>query len=151
MDIALNSTNATVKLIPRIIIVLLLFIVFLCFYERISDTTPISAIVVLVGGLLDDGSVPKHTELRLEKAKESYFTLTKFSKRKVSIITLSGGTPHKPNPLNGAGFPILEATAAAKALIDYGIPPQNVYEECFSLDTIGNVKYMFFLLSIYVL
>eukprot|EP01035_Chromulina_nebulosa_P019361 gene19361-25227_t len=48
------------------------------------------------------------------------------------------GTTHKPNPLDGKGFPITEATAAAKELISMGIPTDNIKEELFSLDTIGN-------------
>eukprot|EP00607_Mallomonas_marina_P006209 CAMPEP_0182435154 /NCGR_PEP_ID=MMETSP1167-20130531/74045_1 /TAXON_ID=2988 /ORGANISM="Mallomonas Sp, Strain CCMP3275" /LENGTH=193 /DNA_ID=CAMNT_0024625877 /DNA_START=253 /DNA_END=834 /DNA_ORIENTATION=- len=59
-----------------------------------------------------------------------------------TIITLSGGTPHKPNPVDSNGFPILEATAAAKALIAMDINPSAILEEAFSLDTIGNAYFL---------
>ena len=94
------------------------------------------AIIILGGGLKDNGSVPLHTQARIDKAIELY----KMLNENAVIITLSGGTTHKPNPLDSSGFPIWEATAAARRLIDMGIPPHNILEEAFSLDTIGNVS-----------
>lgn len=55
-----------------------------------------TAIVILGGGLLRDGSVPSHTLLRIERAVQIYHDL----KGEAVIIPLSGGTPHKPNPLD---------------------------------------------------
>lgn len=96
-----------------------------------------TAIIVLGGGVTEKGDCPPHTKLRLEKA----FALYKKYKEEYGafIIPLSGGTPYKPNPVDGKGFPIWEATAAAKELIKMGISPQDILEEAFSLDTVGNV------------
>eukprot|EP01041_Mallomonas_annulata_P007796 gene7796-15946_t len=102
------------------------------------------AVVVLGGGLTSDGEVPAHTQLRLNKAVELYRLLPNAT----TIITLSGGTVHKPNPLDSEGFPIWEATASAKKLIQMGIPSRHIMEEAFSLDTIGNA---YFLRSIHIL
>lgn len=97
-----------------------------------------TAIIVLGGGLTEKGECPPHTQLRLEKAMEIY------NKRKSQngavIIPLSGGTPYKPNPVDEKGFPIWEATAAAKQLIKMGVPYSDILEEAFSLDTVGNVS-----------
>lgn len=57
---------------------------------------PKTAIIILGGGLLPDGSLPPHTLLRVERAVEIYHQL----EGHVVIIPLSGGTPHKPNPLD---------------------------------------------------
>lgn len=93
-------------------------------------------IVILGGGLTRNGEVPLHTQLRLDLA----FQLFNQNMKRPLLITLSGGTPHKPNPLNSMGFPIFEATAAARKLIQMGVPADHVMEENFSLDTVGNVR-----------
>lgn len=95
-----------------------------------------AAIVVLGGGLTATGAIPQHTQLRVDEAIRLYRSLS----GRARIITLSGGTPYKPNPLDSKGFPILEATAAARELLKHGIPANHVFEEAFSLDTIGNVR-----------
>lgn len=99
-----------------------------------------TVIAVLGGGLTADGKVPPHTELRLQKALELYKHHEDIKPDTCRIITLSGGTPHKPNPVDSRGFPIWEATAAARRLIELGVPSKHIMEESFSLDTIGNVR-----------
>mmetsp|Transcript_11885 Transcript_11885/g.16353 ORF Transcript_11885/g.16353 Transcript_11885/m.16353 type:complete len:275 (+) Transcript_11885:157-981(+) len=99
------------------------------------------AIVIPGGGLTKGGECPPHTKLRIEKAF-SLYTEKKKLKRVVHIITLSGGTPYKPNPVDNNGFPIWEATAATKLLLSMGVPPEDIFEEAFSLDTIGNAYYL---------
>ena len=96
-------------------------------------------VAILGGGLNPDGNVPPHTQLRLDKA----FALYRELQDGVLFITLSGGTPHKPNPLDAQGFPVWEATAAARKLIEMGVPHAQVFEENFSLDTVGNVSPFF--------
>lgn len=95
-----------------------------------------TAIIILGGGLMRDGSLPSHTTLRVERAVQLFHEL----QGNAVIIPLSGGTPHKPNPLDIEGFPIWESTAAAKRLLELGIPADKILEENFSLDTIGNVR-----------
>lgn len=100
--------------------------------EEIVDT----AIVVLGGGVAPDGDVPTHTRLRVDAAVNLYKSLN----GQARVFPLSGGTPHKPNLLDAQGFPIWEAVAASRKLISLGIPPKHIYEEAFSLDTVGNVR-----------
>lgn len=108
----------------------------------LNSNMPSSAIIVLGGGLTSNGEVPFYTKLRVEKAVELYNQLGKDAR----IFPLSGGTPHKPNPVDSRGFPIWEACAASKALIKDGIPPAAIFEEAFSVDTIGNVYHSLILL-----
>ena len=62
---------------------------------------------------------------------------------KPRIICLSGGTPHKPNPRDARGFDSKESTASARYLIsEHDVPPADVLEEAFSLDTIGNAYFL---------
>lgn len=101
--------------------------------EKSSETT---AVVILGGGVTKEGLVPKHTQLRLDLAYEQFKQLGK----RALFFPLSGGTPHKPNPVDAQGFPIWECSAAAKRLIAMGVPAEQIYEESTSLDTIGNVS-----------
>jgi hypothetical protein len=103
--------------------------------------------------------------MRLIAAAKKYTDVFKSTGVSPLIITLSGGTPHKPNPVgnlaeipvnlcnsadkettfaDAAGFTVFEATAAARWLYDnsrkYHINPADIMEELFSLDTIGNVS-----------
>ena len=133
-------------LIKRIYIVLLCIAAFLLFSTKFSwlfssnvndsSMTTTTAIIVLGGGLLADGSIPEHTQLRLNRAFELHVP------GKSKIVTLSGGSPQKPNPADAAGFPIWEASAAAKKLINMGVEPGEVIEEAFSLDTLGNAYFL---------
>jgi uncharacterized SAM-binding protein YcdF (DUF218 family) len=102
-----------------------------------DNTSSLKSIVVLGGGLSPDGTVPQHTKLRLERAVELYH---KFDKKAI-IFTLSGGTPHKPNPVDKYGFPFLESSSASIELIKMGIPANSIQEEAFTIDTIGNAYY----------
>lgn len=116
------------------LVVLLILCCILLYWYANDNETHSTAILVLGGGLTSSGQVPLHTQLRLEKA----VSLLKKYPGSV-IITLSGGTPHKPNPLDLNGFPIWESSAAAKKLVEMGVSAENVFEENFSLDTVGNV------------
>jgi uncharacterized SAM-binding protein YcdF (DUF218 family) len=84
---------------------------------------------------------------RMDKAIELY----NLSKTKASscgfgpcMVTLSAGTPHVPPPHDSKGFPLYESTVGAKYLIKAGIPTQNIFEEKLSLDTLGNVRIVYF-------
>ena len=96
-------------------------------------------LVVLGGGVTANGGVPEHTKLRLDKAIS---LLSANPGTATFIITLSGGTPHKPNPTDSQGFPVTEAKAAAKHLLDRGVPASQILEEAFSLDTLGNAYFL---------
>jgi len=114
------------------------------------------AIVILGGGLTAEGQVYPHTELRIAKAVELYKQYKSSGTGTgagtgagaeagavVTLIPLSGGTPHKPPPLDPAGFPIAEATAAARVLLNkYNIPASDISEEPYSVDTLGNAYFL---------
>ena len=102
------------------------------FHSSVNSSVPV--IVIPGGGVLNDGTVPPWTQLRLDKAVTLYKQFKQLKLRPV-VITLSGGTPHKPNPRDEHGFAVWEATAAARRLIDMGIPFRDVYEENFSFWT----------------
>lgn len=108
-------------------------------YELSVDKNTHPIIVIPGGGLTSGGEVPLHVQLRIDKAV-SLFQQFISEGRDPLIITLSGGTPHKPNPIDSDGFPLWEATVSARALLKAGIPKEKVMEEAFSLDTIGNVS-----------
>jgi len=130
------------KTVNRIFIVLIL--TGLITYKYLSlrhHTISDCAIIVLGGGVnpsTDNDHVPMHTQKRLDKAVYLYHQI----EGKCSIITTSYGTTYKPNPLDGDGFVITEATASAKKLVKMGIPCKDVFEENVSLDTIGNAYFV---------
>ena len=86
------------------------------------------------GGLLSDGSLPLWTLARLKRALE-------LKEQTRWIVFLSGGTVHKPPPINEQGFPIFESRAAAEYLISQGVQPQQLLTEISSYDTIGNAYF----------
>jgi len=104
----------------------------------LNGETELTAIVILGGGVTPEGKAPPHTVARIEVALEVYKELG----GNAVFITLSGGTPHKPNPVDAHGFPVWEATAAAVGLIERGVSPERILEESFSLDTVGNAYYL---------
>ena len=86
------------------------------------------------GGLLPDGSLPLWTLTRLERAH-----VLKSRTRRIAL--LSGGTVHKPPPLNENGFPVFESRAAAEYLVQQGVDPAQLLTEISSYDTIGNAYF----------
>lgn len=86
------------------------------------------------GGLLPDGSLPAWTLARLDQA-----LALKDQTHWVGL--LSGGTVHKPPPLDKTGFPVFESRAAAKYLIKKGLSPAKILTEICSYDTIGNAYF----------
>jgi uncharacterized SAM-binding protein YcdF (DUF218 family) len=97
-----------------------------------------TVVVILGGGVTADGKAPEHTQQRLNLALDVYKELD----TNALFIPLSGGTPHKPNPVDQRGFPVWESTAAAKGLLERGVPAERIVEESFSLDTIGNAYFL---------
>ena len=91
-------------------------------------------ILIPGGGLLNDGSLPLWTIARLELA-------LKFKDQCRWFILLSGGTVHKPPPINENGFPLFESRELAKRLVSAGINPDRILTEISSYDTIGNAHY----------
>lgn len=54
------------------------------------------------------------------------------------MILLSAGTAHRPPPIDDKGFPVLESKAAADYLRARGVPPERLWTETSSYDTVGN-------------
>lgn len=100
-----------------------------------------TAIVVLGGGLTKNGELPSWTEFRVLRAVE-LLKEAQVKNEVAFIIPLSGGTPYKPPPTDEQGFPIRESTAAAHRLLQLGVAAEQILEEAFSLDTIGNAYWL---------
>lgn len=79
------------------------------------------------------GKVPDWVSRRLDRAIEKL--------RNEPIILLSGGTTHRPPPLDENGFPIFESHAGARYLLDRGVPAAQILTEIMSWDTIGNAYF----------
>jgi hypothetical protein len=93
-----------------------------------------NCILIPGGGLLEDGSLPDWTIARLKIA-------LKHQDQTDRLILLSGGTVHKPPPLDENGFPIFESRKAAEYLLKSGVPPESILTETCSYDTIGNAYF----------
>lgn len=72
---------------------------------------------------------------------EARFDYVLSLKTDAPIVCLSGGTVHRPSPLDGSGRPVFEAVAGARYLLNKGVFPQRVYTEISSYDTIGNALF----------
>ena len=102
------------------------------------------AIIILGGGLTEQGKIYEHVELRVRRAYSLYKKIKMGGAAgiDVTLIPLSGGTPHKPPPLDDAGFPITEAAGSAKRLLEMNVPASDIMEEGYSLDTLGNAYFL---------
>jgi uncharacterized SAM-binding protein YcdF (DUF218 family) len=94
----------------------------------------VDGILIPGGGLLQDGSLPPWTMNRLDRSLE-------LIGRTRWIGLLSGGTVHKPPPLDEAGFPVFESHAAANYLLRKGLNADQILIEICSYDTIGNAYF----------
>jgi len=92
-------------------------------------------IVVMAGGLDDNGWIHPWVRNRLDVAIELY------KKKETPIICTGGGTYHKPPALNQERFVIHEATACAEYLINNGVKPESIIKEWGSYDTIASVYF----------
>lgn len=91
------------------------------------------AILVPGGGVRESGALSLWVELRLEKALGLADG--------IPILTLSAGTTHKIPPKEPNGWPLLEAIAMARYLEKRGYPPELLWPEAASYDTIGNAYF----------
>jgi len=108
-----------------------------------SDATDVDAIVVLGGGLTSEGLPPPWQQARCRLAAERYAEVIAAGQTPPpAVVTLSGGTPWKPPPGDARGFPITEAASSARYLASLGVPYEHLFEEGFSLDTIGNAYFL---------
>lgn len=96
-------------------------------------TSPYDAIIIPGGGVKDNFQLPIWVQRRMDRVLEIH--------RGEFIICLSGGTVHKPPPLDRNGRPIHESIAGARYLVENGAPPEKVLWEIASYDTIGNAYF----------
>lgn len=109
-----------------------------------SDTKPLyQAVVVVAGGIEDDGTLPAWVTSRLDFAAEEYSRHAENSTAKPpTYIVLSGSaTPHKPPPVAKGGFVLHESTAMAEYLLKNGVPADSILKDTASMDTIGNAYF----------
>jgi len=95
--------------------------------------TRFDAIIVPGGGVREGGILPPWVTSRFDRALEVY--------KGRPIVCLSGGTVHRPPPLDPAGRPMFEAVAGARYLMSRGVDPALIYTETSSYDTIGNALF----------
>jgi hypothetical protein len=91
------------------------------------------AVIVPGGGVRQGGELPAWVKNRLDIAIER--------SGDAPIVCLSAGTVHRPNPLDETGRAIFEASAGAHYLLEKGFPPERIYIEVASWDTIGNAYF----------
>jgi uncharacterized SAM-binding protein YcdF (DUF218 family) len=91
------------------------------------------AILVLGGGVRDNGDLPEHAQRRLDLA------LARQSGE--PIVALSAWTAHRPVILAPDGSQVYESIMGARYLIDRGIDPRRIFCETTSYDTIGNAYF----------
>jgi len=99
----------------------------------------VDAIVVVAGGIEEDGTLPSWVTPRLDYAARAYADAADDAKPR---ILLSGSmTPHKPPPMAKGGFNLHESTSMAGYLMEKGIPANSLLKDTASMDTIGNAYY----------
>lgn len=91
-------------------------------------------LLVLAGGVDDDGVVHPSVARRLDAAAE----LHSRSGGALPIVCNGGGTAHKPRWCDAAGFAVPEAQLMADGLRARGVPVASIYLEALSDDSIGN-------------
>jgi uncharacterized SAM-binding protein YcdF (DUF218 family) len=94
---------------------------------------PYDAVLIAGGGVREGGVLPDHVAARFDRALEVAGDAI--------FVPLSAGTPYRPPPLDGRGFPILEARAGADYLVRRGVDPRRIAIEESSYDTIGNAYF----------
>jgi uncharacterized SAM-binding protein YcdF (DUF218 family) len=91
------------------------------------------AILVLGGGVRDDGELPDHAKRR--------FDLALARESGEPIVSLSAWTAHRPAILDSHGRFLFESTVGARYLIDHGITADRIFCETTAYDTIGNAYF----------
>lgn len=95
------------------------------------------AIMILGGGLNDNGSLPEWVQRRLDTGSGLY----QHYGARCPIVCLGGGTPHKPDVLQASGHVLHEATACAAYLMGRDVPASHILKEVSSYDTVGNAYF----------
>ena len=108
------------------------------FYTHKKET---KFIVVLAGGLDENGKIHNFVNKRLDKAIELYLNYT--NNINCKIICMGGGTYHKPPFINNNSYVVHESSACANYLVGKNICKSDIYREWYSYDTIANGFFFF--------
>jgi len=109
-------------------------------YNKIENN--LDLIIVLAGGLNEEGNLHEWVIRRLDRAIELH------KLHDCPILCSGGGTYHKPPFINEKGFVVHESTECVNYMCQQGINKNNIYREWSSYDTIANA---FFSLTTHVL
>jgi hypothetical protein len=113
--------------------------------DETSGAALYEAVVVVAGGIEDDGTLPAWVLSRLDLAAAEYFRHAKARPRATppTYVVLSGSaTPHKPPPVQRGGFTYHESTAMAEYLMEkWKVPASALLKDTASMDTIGNAYF----------
>lgn len=85
--------------------------------------------IILGGGILDEGILPRDVQKRVLKASEL------FQKKVIRKIIVTGGSTNPKLPK------ITEAALMAKMLVQYGVKKECIFLEKKAKDTIGNAVF----------
>jgi vancomycin permeability regulator SanA len=96
---------------------------------------PLDLIIIMAGGLDDNGDLYPWVKQRLDQA------ISMFKRKPTLILCTGGGTYHKPPILNEEKYVIHESTACAEYLIANGVDPAHIIREWASYDTIASVYF----------
>lgn len=93
--------------------------------------TPYDAIIVLSGGVLEDGTVPPNAQARVRCAYEH------FNAGEAPFIVMTGRWGYSlTRPM-----PVTEAAAMARYAHELGVPENSIVQEEESTDTLGNAYF----------
>lgn len=123
--------------------ILLFLLVCTAFRGRSEGVSRVDAIVVLAGGVGDDGLPHEAVMRRLRKAAEVYSQESaNAGGTPPMVICNGGGTTHKPKWVDSAGYAVPEAALMGQQLAKLGVRMEHIYVEGYSDDTIGNAYFL---------
>ena len=102
---------------------------------KISFDDKIDVIIIMAGGLTDDGQLHPWVKKRLDLALDIYHKYPRF------VLCTGGGTYHKPPILNKDNFVIHESTACAEYMINNGVDPLHIIKEWGSYDSLASIYF----------
>jgi hypothetical protein len=97
----------------------------------------IDLLIVLAGGLNEEGKVHEWVKRRLDRAIEIHKIFN------CPILCSGGGTYHKPPYYNDEKFVVHESTECVNYLIQKGVSKDIIFREWSSYDTIANAFFSF--------
>eukprot|EP00127_Corallochytrium_limacisporum_P003394 Clim_evm22s149 gene=Clim_evmTU22s149 len=106
--------------------------------ESVDVPEGMELIVVLAGGTREDGLPHLWVQERLHHAALLHRKALAHGRGAIPILCCGGGTYHKPNYTNEAGFAVHESTSCGEFLVNQGVGAEHIFKEWSSYDTIAN-------------